>query len=412
MTDRSPVDIVVTGMGATTPLGGDLESSWDALLAGKSGASQITADWAEELPSRIACFFAVDPAGVLERVRARKLDRSAQAAVVAAKEAWAVAGSPDVDPERLAAVVGTGIGGAVTLLDQDDIMEERGHRRVSPYSIPMLMPNSPAANVGLEIGAKAGVHTTVSACASGAEGIQLGLDLIRAGRADVVLAGGAESCIHPLPMAGFAAARAMSTRNDDPTGASRPFDTGRDGFVIGEGAGLMVLERAEFAAARGATVIARLVGAGTTSDSYDIVAPDPSGSGAARAIGIALRDGGMSAQDVDHVNAHATSTPVGDLAEAAALRAALGDRAVLTATKGQTGHMMGASGAVEALFTVLALRDQVVPAVANLTDLDPDANVQALDIVRGEPRRMRIDAAVNDSFGFGGHNVALLFTRP
>lgn len=403
-------DVVITGLGATTPLGGDVASSWNALLAGKSGARLIEDDRVRELPTQIACYFAVDPASVIDRVQARRLDRSQQAALVAAREAWANAGSPEVDPERLAAVVGTGIGGAVTLLDQDDILETRGYRRVSPHSIPMLMPNGPAATVGLEVGARAGVHTTVSACASGAEGIALGMDLIRAGRADVVIAGGAEACIHPLPMAGFGQARALSTRNDDPAAASRPFDVGRDGFVMGEGAGLMVLERAEFAAARGATIIARLTGSGTTADSYDIVQPEPNGAGASRAIRMALADGGLIAADIQHVNAHATSTPVGDKAESVAIRSALGDGAVIAATKSQTGHMMGASGAVEAVFSVLAIRDQIVPFVLNLDDLDPDPNIQALDIVRGEPRRMQINAAVSDSFGFGGHNVALLFT--
>ncbi|WP_153504680.1 beta-ketoacyl-[acyl-carrier-protein] synthase family protein [Cumulibacter manganitolerans] len=405
-------DVVITGLGATTPLGGDVESSWKALLAGASGVHELTDLVYAEIPCRIAAPFADSPTDHLERAKARRLDRSQQAALVAAKEAWASAGSPEVDPERLAVVVGTGVGGAVTLLAQDDIREERGPKRVSPYMVPMLMPNGPAATVGLELGAKAGVHTTVSACASGAEALQVAMDLIRCGRADVVVAGGAEACIHPTPFAGFGMARAMSTRNDDPTGASRPFDTARDGFVMGEGAALMVLESAEHAAARGATVIARLAGAGTTSDAYDMVAPDPGGSGAARAITLALRDGGLEPTDVHHVNAHATSTPVGDIAEAAAIRAAIGDHAAVTATKGATGHMMGASGAVEALFTILAIRDQVSPHILNLTDVDPDPNVQALDLVREAPREMRIDAAISDSFGFGGHNTALLFTRP
>lgn len=404
-------DVVITGLGATTPLGGDVESSWKALLAGESGVSAITDEAFTEIPSRIAAYFADSPTNHLERPKARRLDVSQQAAIVAAREAWQSAGSPEVDPERLAVVVGTGIGGAVTLLAQDDILEARGPRRVSPHMIPMLMPNGPAAAVGLEVGAKAGVHTVVSACASGAEALQLGLELIRSGRADIVVAGGAEACIHPTPYAGFGMARAMSTRNDDPAAASRPFDTGRDGFVMGEGAALMVLESADHAAARGAQAIVRLAGAGTTSDAYDMVAPDPAGSGAARAITLALQDAGLEPSAVQHVNAHATSTPVGDIAEAAAIRAAIGDHAAVAATKGATGHMMGASGAVEALFTILAIRDQIVPAIRNLDDIDPDENVQALDLVRGEPRKMSISAAVSDSFGFGGHNTALLFTK-
>lgn len=405
-------DIVITGLGATTPLGPDLESTWTQLLAGASGARSIEAPWAQQLSTRFACFFAVPPANQLERVRARRLDQSQQAALVAAKEAWAAAGTPQIDPERLAAVVGTGVGGAVTLLAQHDVVNNQGPRRVSPYSVPMLMPNGPAAAVGLEVGAKAGVHTTVSACASGAEAISLAADLIRAGRADVVIAGGAESCIHPMPLAGFGAARALSTRNDDPQAASRPFDVDRDGFVMGEGAGMMVLERADFAAARGAKVIARFAGSGITSDAYDIVAPDPTGAGSARAIRFALRDAGLTGADVNHVNAHATSTPKGDVAEAAMIRQVIGNRASVTSTKGATGHMMGAAGAVEALFAVLAIRDQVSPFVRNLDNLDPSPDVHAIDIVRDKPRKMLIDVALSNSFGFGGHNVALLFAKP
>lgn len=404
-------DIVITGLGATTPLGGDVESSWKALLAGESGISALTDEAYAEMPCRIAGQFADSPTNHIERTKARRLDISQHAAIVAAREAWQSAGVPDVDPERVAVVVGTGIGGAVTLLTQHDIREARGPRRVSPHMIPMLMPNGPAAAVGLEIGAKAGVHTVVSACASGAEALQFGMDLIRTGRADVVVAGGSEACIHPTPYAGFGMARAMSTRNDDPKAASRPFDTGRDGFVMGEGAALMVLESAEHAAARGAKAIVRLAGAGTSSDAYDMVAPDPTGSGAARAIRLALRDAGVDPSTVHHVNAHATATPVGDIAEAAAIRAAIGDHPAVTATKGATGHMMGAAGAVEALFTLLAIRDQIVPPILNLETIDPDENVQALDLVRGEARKMSIDAAVSDSFGFGGHNTAVLFTK-
>jgi 3-oxoacyl-[acyl-carrier-protein] synthase II len=276
----------------------------------------------------------------------------------------------------------------------------------------MLMPNGPAAAVGLAVGAKGGVHAPVSACASGAEAIRWGLDLLRFDRADIVLVGGAEACIHPLPMAGFAAMRAMSTRNDEPERASRPFDKARDGFVLGEGAAALVLERADAAAARGATVYARLAGAGASADGYDLVAPHPEGEGAGRAIAAAIRDAGLSASDVGHVNAHATSTPIGDTAEAGAIRGSLGDDVLVTATKSQTGHLLGAAGALESVFTILALRDQVVPATANLEDPDDDAAVQALDIVRGEPRKASFSAAVNDSFGFGGHNIALVFTTP
>jgi 3-oxoacyl-[acyl-carrier-protein] synthase II len=408
----SDTDVVVTGLGATTPLGGDVASTWDALLAGRSGVSRITDDWVKDYPAQLVARLATDPAESLDRVRSRRLDRSQQVAVVAAEEAWASSGAADsgAAPERIAVVFGTGIGGALTLLGQDDVLEEKGPRRVSPFTIPMLMPNGPAAAVGLSIGAKGGVHAPVSACASGAEAIRWGLDILRLDRADVVLVGGAEACVHPLPMAGFAAMRAMSTRNDEPERASRPFDKARDGFVLGEGAAALVLERAGSARARGATVHARLAGAGATADGYDLVAPHPEGEGAARAIGAAVRDAGLSPADIGHVNAHATSTPVGDTAEAAAIRGAIGEHALVTATKSQTGHLLGAAGALESVFTILALRDQIVPATANLDDPDDDAAVQALDIVRREARRASLSAAVNDSFGFGGHNIALVFT--
>jgi 3-oxoacyl-[acyl-carrier-protein] synthase II len=408
----STTDVVVTGLGATTPLGGDVASTWEALLAGRSGVSRITDDWAKDFPAQLVARLAVDPAEQIDRVRARRLDRSQQVAVIAAEEAWRDSGAGDsgVPAERVAVVIGTGIGGALTLLGQDDVLEEKGPKRVSPFTIPMLMPNGPAAAVGLAIGAKGGVHAPVSACASGAEAIRWGLDLIRFDRADVVLVGGTEACVHPLPMAGFAAMRAMSTRNDDPERASRPFDKARDGFVLGEGAACIVLERADAAKARGARIHARLAGAAGTADGYDLVAPHPQGEGAARAITAALRDAGLTTADIGHVNAHATSTPVGDTAEAAAIRSSLGEHVLVSATKSQTGHLLGAAGALESIFTILALREQIVPATANLDNPDDDAAVQALDIVRHEPRRTRLTAAVNDSFGFGGHNIALVFT--
>jgi 3-oxoacyl-[acyl-carrier-protein] synthase II len=403
-------DVVVTGIGATTPLGGDVASTWDAMLAGRSGVSKLTQEWAEQLPVRIAAQLAVEPSEVLDRVKLRKLDRSEAIAHIAAAEAWADSGlaGSGLDGERLGAVVGSGIGGAQTLLAQDDILEAQGARRVSPHTVPMLMPNGPAAYVGLEYGAQAGVHAPTSACATGAEAIAWGLDMIRSGRADVVIAGGTEAVIHPLPMAGFASMRAMSTRNDDPERASRPWDTARDGFVLGEGSGILILERADHAAARGARVYARLAGAGMTSDGYDIVQPHPAGVGAARAIAMALRDAGVAGRDVVHVNAHATSTPVGDIAEIAALRAALGDHPVLTATKSMTGHLLGAAGALESIATILSIRDSVIPPTINLDDPD---EALTLDVAALKARQLQIPAALNNSFGFGGHNVALVFTR-
>jgi 3-oxoacyl-[acyl-carrier-protein] synthase II len=408
-------DIVITGLGATTPLGADVASTWDAMLAGRSGVSTLEADWIDrfDLPVRIAAKLAEEPTEVLPRVEARRLDRCEQVAVIAARQAWRDAGLGEpgevsqVDPDRLGVVIGTGIGGVITVLAQDDLLETAGLRKVSPLTVPMLMPNGPAAHVGLDLKARAGVHAPVSACASGAEAIAMAWRMLRAGEADVVVAGGAEAAITGLTMAGFAQARTMSTRNDEPTKASRPFDVHRDGFVLGEGAGVLVLERAEHATARGAKIYGRLAGIGTSSDSYHITAPDPEGVGQAKAIATALRVGGIDPIDVGHVNCHATSTPVGDVAETVAVRKAIGDHPVLTAPKSAFGHLLGAAGAVEAIITVLSIQDGVVPPTLNLDNLDPKV---LLDVVAGEPRKMDLTAAVNDSFGFGGHNVALVFT--
>lgn len=404
-------DVVVTGLGATTPLGGDIASTWDGLLSGRSGVNAITEEWVEryQLPVRIAAQLAREPAETLKRVEARRWDRCEQVAVIAAREAWQHAGlgEGDVDPVRLGVVIGTGIGGALTLLGQDDALEQEGMRKVSPLTIPMLMPNGPAAYVGLELGAQGGVHAPVSACASGAEALAIAWRMLRTGEVDVVVAGGAEACITAIPLAGFAQMRAMSTRNDEPERASRPFDTGRDGFVLGEGAGVMVLEREEFATARGATVHGRLAGIGTSSDAHHITAPDPEGVGASRAIAAALRTGGLERLDVGHVNTHATATAVGDVAEAAAIRSAVGDHPVLTANKSALGHLLGAAGAVEGIATVLAVRDNIVPPTLNLDEIDPEVK---LDVVAGAAREVELHAAVSDAFGFGGHNVALAFT--
>ena len=347
----------------------------------------------------------------MDRVEARRLDRTEQLALIAAREAWADAGSPEVDGLRLGVAIGTGIGGAHSLLGQWEVLREKGPRRVSPHTIPMLMPNGPAAYVGLEVGAKAGVHTPVSACASGAEAVAFGTEMIRSGRADVVLVGGTESCVHPLPLAAFAAMMALSKREDEPERASRPYDKGRDGFVFGEGAGILVLEAAEHAAARGARVYAEVAGAGITSDAHHIAQPDPVGAGAARAMTYAMADASVSPADIVHLNAHATSTPQGDIAEAAAIRAALGadaDHVAVSATKSMTGHLLGAAGAVESIATVLALYHRTAPPTANLED--PDDAVD-LDVVGADPRPLPEGsiAALNNSFGFGGHNVALVF---
>ena len=399
--------IAVTGLGATTPLGGDVASNWSALLEGRSGIRTLTEEWVSDMTVHFAGTLAEEPP--LDRVEARKLDRSQQVALVAAREAWADAGSPEVDPLRMGAVIGSGIGGFITLLNAYDTLKERGPSRISPHTVPMLMPNGPAAVVGLEFHAAAGVHTPVSACASGAEAIAVGARMIEDGRADVVLAGGTESPIHQLTMAGFAAMRALSTRNDDPQGASRPYDVDRDGFVMGEGAGVLVLESEEHARARGARIYAYVVGAGMTADAHHIAQPDPEGRGAARAIRAALAQADASPADVAHINAHATSTPQGDVAEAVAIRGALGDaQPLVTGTKSMTGHMLGAAGAVEGIYTILALHHRLVPATLNLHHQDPEID---LDVVHGAPRALPSGdlLALNNSFGFGGHDVAIAF---
>ncbi len=415
MTTQSTArDVVVTGLGATTPLGGDVASTWSAALAGTSGARTLDNDWAEKygIAVSFAAQLAVPAAEVLPRPETKKMDPSAQYAIIASREAWADAGSPEVEPERLGAVVSSGIGGIWTTLDAWDTLRDKGGRRVLPMTVPMLMPNSPAAYVELEIGARAGAHALVSACASGAEAIGYAVDMIRSGRADVVVAGGTEAAIHPMPLAAFAASRTLSTRNDDPAGASRPYDLGRDGFVLGEGAAIVVLESAEHAAARGARVYARIAGVGLSSDGYHMTSPEPSGRGQTAAMRMALTDGGLSTSDIVHVNAHATSTVVGDLIEARGVRAVLGadaDRVALSATKSMTGHLLGGAGALETVFTVLALHERTAPPTINVTDPDPELVV---DLVRDTPRALPEGqiAAINNSFGFGGHNVALAVT--
>src|SRR3954469_6249163 len=372
----SATRVVVTGLGTTSPVGGDVPSTWAALLAGQSGVKALPYDWAETIPVKIAGVAAVEPTEVLERVKARRLDRSTQFAMVAAMEAWADAGldaSPP-DPERTGVALPSGIGGVQTLLNNYDALKEKGYRRVSPLAVPMLMPNAPAANVGLFVNAKGPVQSPVSACASGNEGVALGIDQIRLGRADVVVVGGTEAAIHPLPMAAFGQMMALSKRNDEPQKASRPWDIDRDGFVLGEGAGVLVLERAEHAEARGATVYAEVAGAGVTADSHDIAQPDPEGLGATRAMRMALDEGGLAPRDIAHINAHATSTPQGDVAECLAIINALSgeiDHVVTTSTKSMTGHLLGGAGALESVATVMALHDRVVPATINLDDVDP-----------------------------------------
>ena len=403
--------VVVTGLGATTPLGGDVATTWSALLAGKSGIRTLSEEWANTIPVNFAGRVAQEPSEVMDRVEMRRMDRSEQFAIVAAREAWKDAGSPEIDGERLGVVIASGIGGVITLLDQHEILKEKGSRFVSPHTVPMLMPNGPAANVGLEFKARAGVHTPVSACASGAEAIGYAMEMIRNNRADVIVSGGVEAAIHALPMAGFAAMKALSTRSDNPAAASRPYDLDRDGFVLGEGGGILILEELDHALARGARIYCEIAGQGLTSDGYHIAAPDPDGTGVQRAIKLALQDSGLTTKDIVHLNAHATSTPAGDVAEANALRLALGsdaDHVAVSATKSMTGHLLGGAGAIESVFIVKALQDRMAPPTINIENLDPAVTV---DVVRDQPRALPHGdiAALNDSFGFGGHNVVLAF---
>lgn len=404
--------IVVTGIGATTPLGGDVRSSWTALLAGESGISTLEQDWVAkyEVPVTFAGQAKVKAAEILTPQEAKRLDPSSQFALIAAREAWADAGKPEVAPERLAVEFATGIGGVWTLLDAYDTLKEKGPRRVLPMTVPMLMPNGPAAAVGMDIAARGGVRTSVSACASSTEAIANALNRLLTGEIDVVVAGGCEAAIHPMPISAFAAMHALSRKNEDPKTASRPYDVNRDGFVMGEGGGALVLETEVHAKARGAKIYAELVGGAVTSDAHHITAPDPEGTGAARAVIAALKQANAKPEDVVHVNAHATSTPVGDIAEYTALKRVFGEhtgKLIVSATKASTGHLLGGAGAIEAIFTILALHERVAPPTINLENQDPEI---PLDVVTS-PRKLPEGPilALSTSFGFGGHNAVVAF---
>lgn len=406
--------IVVTGLGATTPLGGDVATTWQRLLAGESGISTIDKDWIAqyEVPVTFAGQAAVPAAEILTPQEIKRLDPSSQFALISAREAWADAGTPEVTPERFAVEYSTGIGGVWTLLDAFDTLKERGPRRVLPMTVPMLMPNGPAAAIGMDLAARGGVRTAVSACASSTEAIANAYNRLQTGEVDIVIAGGCEAAIHALPISAFAAMHALSKRNDSPAEASRPYDVNRDGFVMGEGGATVVLETEEHALARGAKIYAELAGGAVTSDAYHITAPDPEGSGAARAVLATLKQAGATAADVKHINAHATSTPVGDIAEFNALKRVFGDQLStipVTATKSSTGHLLGAAGAVEAIFTILALKNGVIPPTINLNDPDPEIQ---LDVVTS-PRELVGEnlLAISNSFGFGGHNAVVAFRK-
>lgn len=405
-------NIVITGLGATTPLGGTMPETWAALLNKESGARPLEQEWVAtyELPVTFAAQAKVAATDVLSRVETKRLDPSSQFALIAAREAWADAGITEIVPERLGVEWATGIGGVWTLLDAWDTLREKGPRRVLPMTVPMLMPNGPAAAVGMDLGARAGVRTAVSACASSTESLINAYNLLQSGQADVVVAGGAEAAIHPLPIASFAAMQALSRNNDEPATASRPYDVNRNGFVMGEGAAAIVVETEEHALARGAKIYARLLGGSVTSDAHHITAPDPEGSAAARAMRAAVEDAGRSLDEVIHVNAHATSTPVGDVAEYQALLRVFGDRLAsipVSATKASTGHLLGGTGALEAAFTIMALHTGTLPPTINLVEQDPEI---PLDVVT-EPREIETanGVAISNSFGFGGHNAVVAF---
>ncbi|TFD49650.1 beta-ketoacyl-[acyl-carrier-protein] synthase family protein [Cryobacterium frigoriphilum] len=404
--------IVITGIGATTPLGGTATDTWTNLLAGQSGTSTLNHPWVAEtqIPVTFAAQARVSPADVLERFEVKRLDPSSQFALIAGREAWADAGSPEVEPERVAVDWATGIGGVWTLLDAWDTLRERGPRRVLPMTVPMLMPNGPGAALGMDLHARAGIRTVVSACASSTEALVNAYDRLQAGLADIVIAGGSEAAIHPLPIAAFAAMHALSTRNDDPATASRPYDIGRDGFVLGEGAAALVVETEEHAKARGAHIYAELLGGVVNSDAYHITAPDPEGAAAARAMIGTIQNAGFDLKDVAHINAHATSTPVGDIAEYNALRRVFGDLLdgiPVSATKASTGHLLGGAGAIEAVFTVKALAERMAPPTINLTAQDPAIPLDVVTTPRALPAGDLL--AISNSFGFGGHNAVIAF---
>ncbi|WP_104129203.1 beta-ketoacyl synthase [Cryobacterium sp. Y57] len=404
--------IVITGIGATTPLGGTAVDTWTALLAGESGATTLEQAWVAEtaIPVTFAAQARVKTVDVLQKFEVKRLDPSSQFALIAGREAWADAGSPEVEPERLAVDWATGIGGVWTLLDAWDTLRERGPRRVLPMTVPMLMPNGPGAAIGMDLHARAGITTVVSACASSTEALINAYKRLQAGLADIVIAGGSEAAIHPLPIASFAAMHALSTRNDDPATASRPYDVTRDGFVLGEGAAALVIETEEHAKARGAHIYAELLGGVVNSDAHHVTAPDPEGSAAARAMRSTIENAGGTLADVSHINVHATSTPVGDIAEYNALKRVFGDLLdgiPVSATKASTGHLLGGAGALEAFFTVKALAERVAPPTINLTSQDPEIPLDVVTTPRALPAGDLL--ALSNSFGFGGHNAVVAF---
>ncbi|GFM18416.1 MULTISPECIES: 3-oxoacyl-ACP synthase KasA [Mycobacteriaceae] len=402
--------VVVTAVEATTALAADIESTWKGLLAGESGIRILTDDFVEkwDLPVRIGGHLVDNVDDHMTRLDMRRMSYVQRMSKLLAGRLWESAGKPEVDPDRFSVVIGTGLGGGEKIVETYDAMNEGGPRKVSPLAVQMIMPNGAAAVAGLELGARAGVITPVSACSSGSEAIAHAWRQIVMGDADFAVCGGVEGGIEALPIAAFSMMRAMSTNNEDPAGASRPFDKNRDGFVFGEAGALMIIETEEHAKARGAKPLARLMGAGITSDAFHMVAPASDGMRAGQAMKRAMETAGLSAKDIDHVNAHATATSIGDVAEANAIRVAGVEHAAVYAPKSALGHSIGAVGALESTLTILALRDGVIPPTLNYETPDPDID---LDVVAGEPRYGDFSYAINNSFGFGGHNVALAFGR-
>ena len=410
MTDR----VVVTGIGLVTPMGLDRKSTWDSLLEGKSGIDYISLFDAEGYESRIAGEVnEFDATAALGRKEAKRLDRFAQFACVAALEALEHANlnMEKEDADRVGVLIGSGVGGIITITDQHKILLQKGPKRVSPFLIPMMLGDMASGQVSMMIGAKGPNFSTVSACATGADSIGEALEMIRRGRADVVIAGGTEAAVCEIGVAGFNSCMALSTRNEDPQGASRPFDSGRDGFVLGEGAGLIVLESLKHAEQRGANILAELSGYGASSDAHHVTQPHPEGEGAARAMKWAIEDAGIAPDKVDYINAHGTSTPLNDKYETIAMKRMYGDHAyklAISSTKSMTGHLLGAAGGIEAAFTVLAIKDGVVPPTININDPDPDCD---LNYVPNNAIKQTVNVAMSNSLGFGGHNASLVFKR-
>lgn len=399
---------LVTGAGTINPLGSSVKETWEALLEGRSGIGPLEQDWAGQLPVKIAGQVTADLSEHLSTREMKRMDRCSQLALIAAREAWAQAGAPEVDPERFAVVIGSAYGGLGSTIEQDRVLAESGPRKVSPHTLTRLMVNGPAAWVSIDLGARGGARTPVSACASGAEAIVQAAEMIRSGAADVVIAGGVDASVNDLVITGFSQIRALSTRSDDPKLASRPFDGGRDGFVLAEGAGVVVLESEEHARARGAAVLGAVAGGAVTSDANDIVAADPAMQ--RRVMQKALDSAGMRPADIGFVHAHATSTPVGDRLEGQAINAVFGADVPVTSTKGHTGHLLGGAGSLAAVVVLEALRTGKVPGTLNVEALDPEVDLNVLTEGTHQLPPGYAPAGLVNAFGFGGHSVALVLT--